>query len=88
MCKLNHILNTEVRIYDVVPSATNGMSMERIRFNTDVMFNLAKRLEMPLDATTDLLRSHNGFRRLHRSFGLRHKVSASDIAKELSHSLQ
>ena len=64
------------------------MSMERIRFNTDVMFSLAKRLEMPLDATTELLRSHNGFRRLHRSYGRRHKDSVSDIAKELSLSLR
>lgn len=84
MCKLNDILNTEVRIYDGGPSATNGISMERVRFNTDVMFSLAKRLEMPLDATADLLRRHDGFRRLHRSYGRRHEASASDIAKELS----
>lgn len=84
MCKLNDILNTEIRSYDVAPSATNGMSMERVRFNTDVMFSLAKRLEMPLDATADLLRRHNGFHRLQRSYGRRHAVSASDIAKELS----
>lgn len=88
MCKLNDILNTEVRSYDGEPSAKQGMSVERIRFNTDVMFALAKRLEMPLDRTMELMRTHDGFRRLYRSFSRRHEASANEIAKELSHSLQ
>lgn len=88
MCKLNDILNTEVRSYDGEPSAKQGMSVERIRFNTDVMFALAKRLEMPLDRATELMRRRDGFRHLHRSFARRHEVSAYEIAKELSLSLR
>ena len=87
MCKLNDILNTEVRSYDSEPSAKQGMSVERIRFNTDVMFALAKRIELPLDRTLELLRSNDGFRRLHRSFARRHEASANEIAKELCLSL-
>ena len=88
MCKLNDILNTEVRSYDVEPSARTGMSQERIRFYTDVMFALAKLLEMPLDNIIDLMRHHDGFRRLNRSYVRRHKSSAYKIAKELSLSLR
>ena len=88
MCKLNDILNTEVRSYDVAPTASSGMSQERIRFNTDVMFALAKRLELPLDRTTELMRRHGGFRRLYNSFAHRHVTSPYNRAKELSISLQ
>jgi hypothetical protein len=84
MCTLNDILRTEVRSYDAAPTAKQGMSKERIRFNTDVMFALAKRLELPLDSTAELMRRHDGFSRLYRSFIRRHEASASDIAKELS----
>lgn len=88
MCKLDVILNTDVRSYDIEPTAKHGMAMERIRFNTDVMFALAKRLEMPLDSTAELMRKGDGFRRLHRSFSRRHETSVSEIAKELSISLR
>jgi len=88
MCKLDDILDTEVRNYVGVPSGKQGMSVERIRFNTDVMFALAKRLELPLDRTTELMRRCGGFRRLHRSYTRRGEVSANEIAKELSFSLR
>lgn len=88
MCKLNDVLKTKVYSYDAEPSARSGMSQERIRFNTDVMFALAKRLQKPLDSTTNLMRQRDGFRRLHRSYGRRHEVSVNKIAKELSISLQ
>ena len=88
MCKLNDILNTEVRNFDGEPSAKQGMRVERIRFNTDVMFALAKQLEMPLDRATELMRRRNGFHLLRRSYAHRHDVSVCEIAKELSLSLR
>ena len=87
MCKLDVILKTNVSNYAGKPTAKRGMTMDRIRFNTDVMFALARRLELPLDCTTELMRRSGGFKRLYNSYMHRHDMTTSEIAKELSRSL-
>lgn len=87
MCKLDVILNTDVRKYDEKPTATRGMTMERIRFNTDVMFYVAKLLKMPLDRTADLMRNNGAFSLLNKAFGNRHKSTTRDIANLITKSL-
>lgn len=84
MYKVDDILNTEVRSFDGHPTAKQGMSMDRIRFYTDVIFALAKFKEKPLDVTIDLLLSSKKITRLYLSYGQRKKKSAREIAKELS----
>ncbi len=87
MCKLNVILDTEERRYDEAPDAKCGMSQERIRFNTDVMFYVAKHMAMPLDRTADLMRRRGSFRELQRAYRHRHSMSAQAIANEISNRL-
>lgn len=87
MCKLNVILDTEERRYNEAPSAKNGMTQEHIRFNTDVMFYVAKRMEMPLDRTADLMRRCGSFRELQRAYSRRHSMSAQAVANEISSEL-
>ena len=84
MCKLDDILKTEVRSIDAQPSARHGMSAECIRFNTDVMFAVAKHLEMPLDKTADAMRQKGLFKRLDRAYRYRTREKLSSVVKELS----
>lgn len=88
MCKLEAILNTEVKTRKVVPSSKRGMTKERIRFNTDVMFSVAKQMKMPLDRTAELMLERGAFKRLANSYTQRHTSSINKIAKEISLELQ
>jgi len=88
MCSLNDILKTDIRTYNDAPTAKQGISAERIRFNTDVMFSVAKRMELPLDKTADLMRQKGAFGILNKAYSRRKRCSVSDIAREISQSLR
>ena len=88
MRNLDTILNTEVKASNVVPSSKHGMTKERIRFNTDVMFSVAKQMKMPLDKTAELMQEKNAFKQLANSYSQRHNTSDNKIAKEISVTLQ
>ena len=87
MCKIEDILNTEIRMQEKVNPVKQGMTSERVRFNTDVMFAVAKQLEMPLDKTSELMRRKNMFQRLHRGFAHRHSEGVAQLSKTISKAL-
>jgi energy-converting hydrogenase A subunit M len=87
MCKIEDILNTEYRVCNEQPTAQKGMTTERVRFNTDIVFSIAKKLEMPLDKTADLMRRKGAFKRLGKAFTRRKTVSVKTITDEIAQSL-
>lgn len=88
MCKLDDILKTEIRRPTVGEPADKGMSVERLEFNTDVMFAVAKIMEMPLDKTADLMRKKGQFSTLRRAYSQRHRLSISSISNSITKSLK
>ena len=88
MCKLDDILKTEVRRPMVGEPADKGMSIERVKFNTDVMFAVAKKLELPLDKTADLMRKTGQFNSLRRAYSQRHRLGIVTISNSITKSLK
>ena len=88
MCKLEDILKTELRMPLTDIQTEKGISSERIAFNTDVMFAVAKKMEMPLDKTADLMRQKGMFKTLHKAYAIRHKEGVVGVSKLISKSLQ
>ena len=88
MCKLDDILNTEIKTYESLPTAQRGIGTDRVRFNTDVMFSVAKSLEMPLDKTAELMRRKNMFKRLGKAYVRRNAVSMKVLSDEIIRALK
>ena len=88
MCNLDDILKTEIRKPTVGAPADKGMSVERLEFNTDVMFAVAKKMELPLDKTAALMRNKGLFSVLHRAYTQRHRQSINSISNIITKSLQ
>lgn len=57
MCKLDTIINTTVRDFHPSTVIKRGKSMEQIEYMTNILFDLAKRLQKPLDKTLECIKS-------------------------------
>ena len=88
MCKLDDILKTEIRKPTVGELSDKGMSVERLEFNTNVMFAVAKEMELPLDKTADLMRRKGQFSALRRAYSQRHRLSIGSISNSITKSLK
>ena len=88
MCKLDDILKTEIRKPTVGEPADKGMSVERVKFNTDVMFAVAKKMELPLDKTADLMRRKGQFNALRQAYSQRYRLSIGSISNSITKSLK
>lgn len=88
MCKIDRILSTEVRDFNQGAPAGRKMTRKRIRYNTDVVFAVAKQIEMPLDKTVDLMLAKDELKRVYKSFSQRDTVSVDSVAKQISLALQ
>mgnify|MGYP006872991968 CR=1 FL=1 len=88
MCKLDDILKTEIRKHSIGEPAEKGISFERVEFNTDVIFAVAKKMELPLDKTADLMRRKGQFDALRRAYSQRHRMSIGSISNTISKSLK
>lgn len=84
MCKLDDILKTEQKSVQRPVQTRRGLSYDHIEYNTNVMFAVAKRLEMPLDKTVDAMRQKGLFKRLDRAYRNRTREKLSSVVKELS----
>lgn len=56
MCKLDTIINTTVRDFHPSTVIKRGKSMEQIEYMTNILFDLAKRLQKPLDKTLECIK--------------------------------
>lgn len=88
MCKLDDILKTETCRPNIVKTADKGISVERVKFNTDVMFAVAKGLGLPLDKTAELMRSKGQFSTLRRAYSQRHRKSIRKVSSTITESLK
>ena len=87
MCKIDKILKTTIRDYNQGEAVGKRMTKQRIRYNTDVVFAVAKRMELPLDKTAEMMVEKDMFKRLKRFYTRRDSVSVATVGKEISLSL-
>lgn len=88
MYKIEKILSTEVRDYNQGAPASRKMTKQRIRYNTDVVFAVAKQMDAPLDKTADLMLAKDVFKRVYKSYSQRDVVSVNSVAKQISLALK
>lgn len=82
MCKFEDIIKTTPRKIIVEEKQKKGISMNRIEFNTNIVFDLAKRLELPLDQTLLLLKGKSASY-LSSAYRKRNEMKQQEIVKEL-----
>ena len=81
MCKLDTIINTTVRDFHPSTVIKRGKSMEQIEYMTNILFDLAKRLQKPLDKTLE--KSHL-LPILDKAYRIRKEKSSNEIVNELT----
>ena len=85
MCGIKKIIQTKkgslVRDAKV---QRRGLNFDHIRFNTDVVFEVAKKLELPLDEAFERMKQYDGLISLSRSYRHRRVVGAKDAARGIS----
>ncbi len=74
MCKLDSIIQTKQHHIDVAHSDNKGMSPERIRYNTDLVFSVAKEKGIPLDEVLCRINSGETKALFDRAFETRKKI--------------
>ena len=86
MCKIEKVLRTKRASIPALQPQKGGkpMSVNQIRYNTDMVFSVAKQLEIPLDEAIDKMVRNGGMRTLNNSYRKRKSVSSSSIVKEIS----
>lgn len=88
MSKIDVVLNTEMRDYVEGARVNRKMTKQRIRFNTDVVFAVAKQNNLPLDKTASMMIANSVFDRIHHSYSRRKKISIPEFIKSISLELQ
>lgn len=86
MCKFEDIIKTTPKKIIVEEKQKKGISMNRIEFNTNIVFGLAKILELPLDKTLSLIRDKNNSL-LASAYRKRNEMKEQDIIKKLHRSI-
>ena len=88
MCKLDTIINTTVR--DLHPSTVikRGKSMEQIEYMTNILFDLAKRLQKPLDKTLECIEKSHLLPILNKAYRIRKEKSSNEIVNELTEKMR
>lgn len=88
MKKIDRILTTEIRDFKQGDPINKRMTKQQIRYNTDVVFAVAKRMDKPLDQTASMMLNKNEFKRLYNSYKRRNSVSANTIVEHISQALE
>lgn len=85
MCKIEKILKTQRTSIPIgAQLGTKPMSMNQIRYNTDVIFSVAKKLEIPLDEAIDRMKRNGGMKTLNNAYRKRNQVSHSSVVKNIT----
>lgn len=90
MCRIEKILKTQKTVLPHMIKQEEGktMSVNQIRYNTDMVFSVAKNLEIPLDVAIDRMKKNGGMKTLNNSYRKRNRVSHSAIVKEISSEIE
>ncbi len=88
MCELDTILQTSLNSFPKdYPRQKRGMSFNRIEYTTNLLFAIAKRVELPLDKTMQLIREKGEMPKLCNSFLKRKAIKPNTIIREISKSI-
>jgi len=84
MCKLDTIINTTVQDFRPSTVIKRGKSMEQIEYMTNILFDLAKRLQKPLDKTLECIEKSHLLPILDKAYRIRKEKSSNEIVNELT----
>ena len=87
MCKLEDIIKTTPQKIQIEEKQNKGISIARIKFNTEIIFALSKALEIPLDKTVSLIKK-KGSTCLFNLFRKRNSMSQEEMIKKLCNCIQ
>ena len=88
MCKLDTIINTTVRDFHPSTVIKRGKSMEQIEYMTIILFDLAKRLQKPLDKTLECIEKSHLLPILNKAYRIRKEKSSNEIVNELTEKMR
>ena len=84
MCKLDIIINTTIQDFHPSTVIKRGKSMEQIEYMTNILFELAKRLQKPLDKTLECIEKSYLLPILNNAYRIRKEKSSKEIVNELA----
>lgn len=84
MCKLDIIINTTIQDFHPSTFIKRGKSMEQIEYMTNILFELAKRLQKPLDKTLECIEKSHLLPILNNAYRIRKEKSSKEIVNELA----
>ena len=88
MYKLDTIINTTVRDFHPSTVIKRGKSMEQIEYMTNILFDLAKRLQKPLDKTLECIEKSHLLPILNKAYRIRKEKSSNEIVNELTEKMR
>ena len=88
MCKLDTIINTTVRDFHPSTVIKRGKSMEQIEYMKNILFDLAKRLQKPLDKTLECIEKSHLLPILNKAYRIRKEKSSNEIVNELTEKMR
>ena len=88
MCKLDTIINTTVRDFHPSTVIKRGKSMEQIEYMTNILFDLAKRLQKPLDKTLECIEKSHLLPILNKAYRIRKEKSSNEVVNELTEKMR
>ncbi len=84
MCTLDTILQTKQEHVGKVPTGKKGMSTERIKYNTNLIFSIAKEKGLPLDEVLRKISSGKSKILFDKAFEMRKKTSFNNQVLQIS----
>ena len=84
MCKIEKVLETKVQKIPIGEAQKKGLSYDHIRFNTDLVFAIAKKLEIPIDDAIMRIKQTDNLKTFNNAYSKRNRIRKKTVVDILT----
>lgn len=84
MCKIEKVLETKVQKIPIGETQKKGLSYDHIRFNTDLVFSIAKKLEIPIDDAIMRIKQTDNLKTFNNAYSKRNRIRKKTVVDILT----
>ena len=84
MCKIERVLETKLQKIPLGEVQKKGLSFDHIKYNTDIVFSLAKKLEIPIDDAIIRIKQKKNLKTFNNAYSKRNKIRKQTVVDLLT----
>ena len=88
MCKIEKVLETKVQKIPIGEVQKKGLSYDHIRYNTDLVFSIAKKLEIPIDDAIMRIKHTDNLKTFNNAYSKRNRIRKKTVVDILTSDIE